>query len=157
MSRNLTTSARSAIHAAETGEAFLILLTFTHASLEEPIRVSSDTVNTLSRGDTYAAYPFDLTLPDDGEGRSPRARLVIDNVDRQIMMTVRSLATAPVLKIEIVRASDPDTVEAVFHDFTLRDVTYDSKSIEGELSIEDFTAEPYPAGMFTPSLFPGLF
>lgn len=157
MSRSLSSSAKTALNAAETGEAFIILLTFTHGSLASPIRVSSDDVNTVSRGETFAAYPFELVLPDDGEGRSPRARLVIDNVDRQIMEAIRSLQSAPVLLIEIVRAAAPDTVEAVFHDFRLQNVTYDSRAIEGDLSIEDFTAEPYPAASFSPSYFPGIF
>lgn len=157
MSRNLSTGARQAIFAAESGEAFIILLTFTHESLATPIRVGSDSVDTVSRGQAYIAYPFDLTLPDDDEGRAPRARLVIDNVDRQIVATLRNLATSPVLTLEIVRAAAPDLVEAVFHDFRLRNVRYDSHVIEADLTIEDFTAEPYPAGSFCPSLFPGIF
>lgn len=157
MSRNLSTGARQAIFAAESGEAFIILLTFTHESLASPIRVGSDSVDTVSRGQAYIAYPFDLTLPDDDEGRAPRARLVIDNVDRQIVATLRNLATSPVLTLEIVRAAAPDVVEAVFHDFRLRNVRYDSHVIEADLTIEDFTAEPYPAGSFCPSLFPGIF
>lgn len=157
MSRNLSAGARQAIFAAESGEAFIILLTFTYESLAAPIRVGSDSVDTVSRGQAYIAYPFDLTLPDDDEGRAPRARLVIDNVDRQIVATLRNLATSPVLTLEIVRAAAPDVVEAVFHDFRLRNVRYDSHVIEADLTIEDFTAEPYPAGSFCPSLFPGIF
>ncbi len=157
MSRNLSASARQAIFAADSGEAFVILLTFTHASLAEPIRVSSDAVDTVSRGHIYVAYPFELTLPDDDESRAPRARLIIDNVDRQIVAVLRELTTSPVLTLEVVRASEPDVVEAVFHDFRLRNVRYDSHVIEADLTIEDFTAEPYPAGSFCPSLFPGIF
>ena len=157
MSRNLSASTRQAIFAADSTDAFVILLTFEHDSLIEPIRVSSDSEDTVSRGQAYIAYPFDLTLPDDDEGRAPRARLVIDNVDRQIVATLRNLATSPVLTLEIVRAAAPDMVEAVFHDFRLRNVRYDSHVIEADLTIEDFTAEPYPAGSFCPSLFPGIF
>lgn len=157
MSRPLSAPAKTALHGAETGEAFLILLTLSHESLAESLRVSSDAVNTLSRGQTFVSYPFDLTLPADEEGRSPRAHLVIDNIDRQIIAAIRGLASSPSLMIEIVRAAAPDTVEAVFHDFRLVNVVYDSHLIDGELTIEDFTAEPYPAATFSPSLFPGIF
>lgn len=157
MSRNLSAGTRQAMHAAESDDAFLILLTFDHADLTSPIRVSSDAVETVSRGMSFAAYPFDLSLPDDEEDKAPRARLAIDNVDRQIVATLRQLQSSPVLTIEIVRAADPDTVEAVFHDFRLRNVRYDSRLIQAELTIEDFTAEPYPAASFSPSLFPGIF
>lgn len=157
MSRAISSTTRQAFYGAETGEAFLILLSFAHADLIEPIRVSSDAVDTSSRGNLFVAYPFDLTLPDDDEQHAPRARLIIDNVDRQIVGVLRKLATSPVVTLEIVRAAAPDTVEAVFHDFRLRNVRYDSTRIEAELTIEDFTAEPYPAASFAPSLFPGMF
>lgn len=157
MSRNLSTGTRQALFAGDSAETFIILLTFTHDGLAEPIRVCSDAADIVSRGSAYVAYPFELTLPDDDESRAPRARLVIDNVDRQIVATLRGLATSPVLTLEIVRAAEPDVVEAVFHDFRLRNVRYDSHVIEADLTIEDFTAEPYPAGSFCPSLFPGIF
>lgn len=157
MTRTVSTTAKAALFAPQTGEAFLILLTLSHADLAVPIRVSSDAVNTTSRGDLFIAYPFDLTLPDDEEQRPPRARLVIDNVDRQIVATIRTLQSAPTLLIEIIRANDPDTVEAKFSDFKLFDITYDSQVITADLTLEDFTAEPYPAATFSPSLFPGLF
>lgn len=157
MSRDLTSLTRQAIYAAETGDAFLILLTIDHDDLEQPIRVTSDAVETESRGDTFTPFPFDLILPDDLDDRSPRARLVIDNIDRQIVMAVRNLSSSPNVLIEIVRAADADTVEAQFVDFKLTTVAYDVHKVEGNLTIEDFTAEPFPAAVFSPSLFPGLF
>lgn len=157
MSRNISPQARSALYAPQTGDVFLILLTLSHSDLDEPIRVSSDSVGTVSRGDTYVAYPFHLTLPDDSEGRAPRARLIIDNIDRLIISTLRRIQTAPRLRIDIVRHAAPDVVEAVFDDFRLANVIYDSQSISCDLAIEDFTSEPYPSSTFCPSLFPGLF
>lgn len=157
MSRSVSSLTQQAIHAAETDEAFFVLLTLDHESLAAPIRVTSDAVDTVSNGETYIAYPFSLSLPDDDDSRAPRARLVIDNIDRQIVLAVRSLESAPVVTIHIVRAGDPDTVEASFTDFKLINVTYDAEVVEGELSVEDFTTEPFPAHVFSPSLFPGLF
>ena len=157
MSRSISASSRQALYAPESGEAFLVLLTLSHTSLPQPIRVTSDAVTTTSRGNSFMPFPFDLVLPDDQENRSPRARLVIDNVDRQIVQAVRSLSTAPTALIEIVRAASPDTVEAQFVDFKLTNVTYDALRVEGDLTLEDFTAEPFPSAIFSPSLFPGLF
>ena len=157
MSRAVSSLTRQALYAAETGEAFLILLTLGHASLTQPIRVTSDAVTTASRGNDFAPFPFDLLLPDDQDNRSPRARLVIDNVDRQIVEAVRSLSSAPAVLIEIIRAAAPDTVEAQFVDFKLTNVAYDAQRVEGFLTIEDFTAEPFPAATFSPGAFPALF
>lgn len=157
MSRSLSSQSLAALHAPQTGDAFLVLLTIRHAELPQPIRVTSDAVDTQSRGDTFTAFPFELSLPDDEDNRAPRARLVIDNIDRTIVRAVRSLTSSPVVLIEIVRAASPDTVEAKFEDFRFTDISYDSRAVEGDLTIEDFTAEPYPAASFSPSLFPGLF
>ncbi|MCK4945412.1 MAG: DUF1833 family protein [Alphaproteobacteria bacterium] len=157
MSRTVSSLTRQALYAAETGEAFLILLTLDHVSLSTPIRVTSDSVETTSRGNVFAAFPFELVLPDDQDNVSPRARLVIDNIDRQIVQAVRTLSSAPTVFIEIVRAESADSVEAQFVDFKLTNVSYDSHRVEGVLTIEDFTAEPFPAATFSPSLFPGLF
>ena len=49
MSRDLSLTAKQAINAPETGEAFIILLTIDHPSLSAPIRVSSDAVRSEER------------------------------------------------------------------------------------------------------------
>lgn len=157
MSRSLSSLTRRALHAAETAEAFLLLLTLGHEDLATPLRVSSDAVDTVSRGQTFAAYPFALILPDDRDGQPPRARLAIDNVDRQIVRAARRLPSALAVTLDIVRAADPDTVEAQFVDFKLTNIAYDAGRVEGDLTVEDFTAEPFPAATFAPGLFPGLF
>lgn len=157
MSRSISSATRQAFYAGETGETFLVLLTLSHAGMEAPIRVTSDAVTTVSRGNSFVPFPFDLILPDDEDNRAPRAKLVIDNVDRQIVQAVRGLSSAPTVLIEIIRAAAPDTVEAQFVDFRLTNVSYDAQRVEGVLTIEDFTAEPFPAATFSPGLFPGLF
>ncbi len=157
MSRSVSNITRDAIYSQETGEAFLILLTIDHNNLTSPIRVSNDAVDTVSRGNNFISFPFELKLPDDQENAAPKARLVIDNIDRQIVSAVRNISSTANVLIEIVRAADPDTVEAQFIDFKLINVTYDAQRVEGDLTIEDFTAEPFPAASFSPSLFPALF
>ena len=157
MSRDISTEALQAINAAETADAFIILLTIAHDNLEAPLRVSSDAADTISRGNSFTAFPFELTLPDDEDNKPPRARLIIDNIDRSIVRAVRNLASSPRVTIEIIRAADPDVVEATFQDFRFTNISYDAKVVEGDLTLEDFTAEPYPGASFSPSLFPGLF
>jgi hypothetical protein len=157
MSRCLSGATRQSLHAAETGDAFLILLTLSHGDLAEPIRVTSDAVTTISRGDRFAPFPFEIILPDDLDNRAGGARLAIDNIDRQIVRAVRNLSSAPSVLIEIIRAAAPDVVEAQFIDFKLTHVSYDAARVEGDLTIEDFTAEPFPSAIFSPGLFPGLF
>lgn len=158
MSRNPSAAFKRAIFASQTGEAFLLLITIEHASLAAPIRATSDAVNTVSNGSTFVPYPFRLELASEGEDASPRIRLQIDNVDRQIVQALREAGnTAPEVTVQVVLGSDPDTIEAFFPDFRLRAATYDMLVVDAELVLEDYTTLPYPYVTFTPSRFPGLF
>lgn len=157
MSRTLTSATLSAIYAQETDQVFIILLEIDHVSLVEPIRVAGNTENITSNGDLFIAYPFEISLPNDDVEDSAKIRLRIDNVDRSIIQSLRSIASPPTLKLMVVRAEAPDTVEFQYEAFELRDAFYDALVIEGTLTLESFLFEPYPAEKFTPSDFPGLF
>lgn len=157
MTRATTLTLREAVYGQETGETFIVLLTLDHDDLANPIRVSSDAVDTTSNGNSYTAFPFDLKLPNDEEESVPTARLTIDNVSREIVQAVRTVTGPVEVTMQLVLASDPDTVEADFPDFQLRDVKYDALVVEGQLSLESFAQEPWPAGRFTPADFAGLF
>ncbi len=156
MSRTLSTTGLKAIFAQEISEVFAILLTITHPDLEMPIYVSSDAVDTVSRGQVYTALPFDLTLPDENDLHMPRAYLTIDNVGRVLMAPIRQMNAPADVKIEIIRVSEPDFVEIAFPDFKLTNIRYDAAKIQGKLSLEVFASQPYPAGIFAPSEFTGL-
>jgi hypothetical protein len=156
MSRTLSPAARRSANAAETDEVWLVLLTFTHASLEEPLRFVNNYASVESRGDLFIAFPFEIELPgEDAEGLTD-ARIRIDNIDRQIVRAVREMAEPPDVTIEIVLASQPDTVEAAFDGLVMRDVGYDAVMVTGVLRFEQIMQEPVTLQM-TPSRLPGLF
>ncbi len=157
MSRSVSDTFKIAVNAPQTGECPILLVTIDHADLTSPIRVSSDGVDTVSRTNTFTACPFRLALPSDSDERPPRAALEVDNVDRAQVQAIRSITGAPTVLMEIVLASDPDTVEASFPDFELKRADYDRLAVSGELSLENFLGEPYPAAKFTPADFPGVF
>ena len=154
---NVSTAFKQAVNAQETGQAFIILLTIDHPDFTVPIRVSSDGVNTESRMDTFIAFPFDLRLPNDSEDSPPRAKLVIDNVSREIILALRAINSPPTILMELVLSSNPDQVERDFPDFELAKVDYDAFTVSGDLTQEPFLNEPYPGDGFIPSKFPGLF
>lgn len=157
MSRNISATGKQALFSQETSEVFLILITIDHADLAQPIRVTSDSVDTVSRGNTFVAFPFELDLPTDTFDAPPRARLTIDNIDRQIVQAVRDISSPAEVLMEIILASAPDNVEVSFPDFKLSNVNYDALTVSGDLIVEDFSAEPYPARVFGPADFPGIF
>ncbi len=69
---------------------------------------------------------------------------------------MRLADSGPTIVMEVVRGSDPDTVEASFPDFRLLSAEYDALFVEGELGLE-LNGEPFPSASFDPARFPGLF
>lgn len=156
MARTLSGTALASIHAQETGEVWLVLLTISHPSMATPIRVVNNNEDITSRGALYQAFPFDIVLPGEDPDGITKAVLRFDNVERTAITAIRSLTSPPSVTIEVILASAPDTVEIAFGGLTLRNVTYDAVQVEGELLFESLWTEPITVTM-TPSRFPGLF
>jgi hypothetical protein len=155
---SLSTTALQAAYSSETGTAFIILLTLSHPSIPIPIRVTSDSVITVSRGNTFISYPFMVTLPSDDADQIPQATLVIDNVDRAIVTSLRQIGMVPAnLLIEIVTSNLPDTVEFSSGSLTLREVEGDGVSVSGTLKFEEILGEAFPGDSVTPATLPGVF
>jgi hypothetical protein len=156
MARSLSSTAIASANAQQTDEVWLVLLTIAHPSLATPIRVVNNNESIVSRGQTYQWFPFEIELPGEDVDSPSRARLRIDNVDRTIVNTIRSISTPPTVTLEVVLASAPNVVEVSFSGLSLREVDYDAMSVTGELVFESIFTEPVTLTM-TPARFPGLF
>lgn len=154
--RALSPAALQSAFAQETEEVWLVLLTMTHASLPDSLRFVSNFASVTSRGQVYIAFPFEIEFPDQDADNSGEARVTIDNVDRQIVQTIRDISSPPEVTLEVVMASSPDVVEAQFTGMVLRNVEYDAARVRGTLRFEDIMTEPVSVQM-TPARFPGLF
>lgn len=154
---SISTELKELLYAEEMDEALIVLVTLEHEELPTPLRVTSDGQDTVSRGETYVYCPFNMKLAIDDPQQPPKASIEISNVDREIVQALRSIRSAVQVTIEIVRSGDLDTVEVSFPNFLLTSATYDALTVSGELNMEDFSQEPYPAGKYTPSKFPGMF
>lgn len=155
--RTLSSTALQSMFSEETDEIYVVLITIDHEELPAPIRVCSDSIDTMSRGNNYISYPFEFSLPTDLEEGPPSASITVDNVHRDLTNSLRMITSPATFTIEIVRASDPDTLESSFLPLKMRSVKVDALTISGELTTDDDTAEPFPYRSFTPSSFPGLF
>jgi hypothetical protein len=152
----LSSIAITEISAQECETAWLVLLTISHPDLPVPIRVTSDAVATTSSGNVYTAFPFDITLPEDIEGRAPQARLSIDNTSQEIIAALRGLITPPTISIYIVRADAPDIIERQWSGLEWRTSQYNLGIITGTLTVEDLSTEEFPYVTFD-GRFKGLF
>lgn len=156
MPRSLSLAAVADMFSQEVGVAYLVLVTITHPDLTETLRVTSDNVDTISRGNTFVSYPFNLAMPTDTPDAPPRTVITIDNVSRKIADALRSIVDAAKLTIECVRSTALDTVEFSYDEFLLTNVKGDVFQVSGDLGIEDITAKPFPAKTYNPARFQGL-
>jgi len=137
-------------------DLYLVLLTIEHPDLDSPIHVVNNTVNVISNGITYVAFPFEIALPESPENSPPRAELTISNVSREIGQAIRQVGSPPSVTIAVIRQATPDVIEALHVGMKLTGVTYDVQQVSGQLVREDFTTEPYPAMTYSPAEFRGL-
>jgi len=157
MPRNLSVTAKRAIFDQFTDEVFLLLLKIEHSDLPAPILLVQGFEEVNHNGETYIPFPFKIGLPNQHSDQLSRVTLLIDNIDRAILFAIRQITTPPSVSLNIVLASDPETVEAGPFLFTWRETTYTSAILEAKLDFEDTLNEQFPAASFTPSRFPALF
>jgi len=165
--RAISLNLRQEMFAQESGEVLIFLLTISHASLTTPIRLTTDPTErkstdplvyrTMSRGEEFLYAGVDITIPDEQDRSPPASKLTVENVTRGLVPLARSIATPPSIKIEVVAASDLDTVEMTWPALDMSNLQYDAGQLVFDLTMDSLVTEPYPSGSFNPASFRGLF
>jgi len=163
--RTIPLSALQSMFALSAEEFPILLVTIARGA--DVIRISSDPTErisedplaygTISNGEPFIYFPFELTLPADKAESVPRMRIRIENVSGEIGWWLRSSTTKPVVTVQIVSSGDLDTAIASFPEFDLSSFSGGSMTIEGILMLSNLEKEPFPAGTFNTIYFPGLF
>jgi hypothetical protein len=136
--------------------AWLALLTIT-APGETPLYVVNNSEPIVSRGITFAPYPFTVQLPQDDTDSLPSVTLTIANLDAAIIEFVRQSIDPPTIVIELVTSQYPDVVEKSLSFLKLASVSYDAMQLTGTLNVDNFLTQRFPGEGYVPSLYPGLF
>lgn len=175
MSRLNTLSATAirAMHAQETQEELILLVTITDPTdFQNPIRLCDNYIDrlnslstdseiiygTTSRGEDYVFLPLEIGLPQEQETGLGQCSLKLSYVTQEAISLIREKLSEPTaVIIELVLASSPNTVEAAFTGFSITSATYNADEITLDLSMVSLSREPFPCFNFTPSSFPGLF
>jgi len=156
---------RREIHAQESGDTLVALVTIDHATLSEPVRVCSSTAQDLpvagrkgivSNGVEYIHYPFEMEPPSDEGGQPLRATLTIDNVDRLLVEEIGNLTSPPTVTIQAVLESQPDVVEVNFENLEILQAKWDVLRVRGDLVQTTIENEMYAGPKMTASDFPAL-
>lgn len=170
---------RKAAQDQQTAENVVILVTITHETLAEPLRLSTDATVRLSTDplkygtrskllgstaptgelDTAADFLFVLmaaVIPEDREQGITSTEIVLENVDSGMIDVARELKTPARVDFAVVLASTPDYVDFEWTDLRTISVDYDEVSISVAVSREDVMGVACPFGHMTKSRFPGL-
>lgn len=170
----LPISARRERDAASSQAAEVMLFQFEHATLSEPLRVSSDPTERLSteplaygtrstwNGADPITQPYrfvtaSASLPSDLEDGASPAQFVLDNVDRRIGDVLRQITGQAVVHIAVVYSLAPDQVDQEIRNLRLMDAQGDTSQITLTISREPIEDERFPTARFTKDRFPGLF
>jgi len=146
---SLSSVAIQSAQALETSEVWLLLMEIDHTDLDDPFYLVNNRESVTHDGTEYLAYPFSVVLSQDDGEHLPKVRLTIDNVDRALVETIRSISDSPSVNIKLVLASQPDTIELEIADLILREVEYDAFSITGTLYADDILNSRYPRDKIT--------
>lgn len=156
--KNISNTLIEAIYKQHTDEVLLLLITLSSDDLSYDLRFVNNGPggDITSRGNVYTAFPFEASLPNDEETGLPSVKISIDNVSQDIIDEVRSITSPITVSMEVILASDPDTVEDGPYDLTLREVGWDMMKIDGTIQGDDILNQRY-GEQFTPDIAPGLF
>lgn len=155
MPRVFSPQAVEALMAQNTAQAFILLVTFSHGS--DVFHACLNTEPITSRGVEYTPTYFNFQLPEVSEAAPSSCQIIVDNVDQRMVDLLRRITTPIQVKIEMVLGSQPDVVEMTLEDLVMRNVTWDSQHINGKLEIEDMLNSKFPAYLYEPRTFPGIF
>lgn len=160
MSRVLSQAAVASAFAQTTAQVWVILLRiYKPAAPAANYYYVNDWTNATYGGNTYTAWPFEVALPESGDGRPPDLKLKIDNVDRTLIAVLRA-QTAPVyayISVGMASGGAVSAIEAGPFMFTMREISYDALSIEATLTYERVYDEQFPGHCMTPHYCPALF
>lgn len=156
----MTVSAATAkqLHKVDDAQGLLTLLKITHANWAAPVCLVADTRNLVTLGDTYIGIPFTVTLPNDKAKESPRARLQIDNVGRDLTSVFEQLPAGATLMatLRVVHRSTPTVVDYEFA-APLTGVHTDMGKLTASMGWDDAMRRAAVNIRFDPSTAPGLF
>lgn len=85
------------------------------------------------------------------------AKLTIAGFDSQLEEAVDAATDAPSVTVQLVRPSDPDTVEMAINAARMVEAEIDGPTATGTIRPRDFSTEPATKNSYVPSEFPGLF
>lgn len=157
MANALSSQLLAQLYGQESNDPFLALLTLSHEDFTSDIYLVNNTVDVVSRGKTFLAFPFRFRFPvDDGE-TVREFSIDFDNVGLDLIPSIRSVTSEISVKLELVLASLPNDVQITQQDLKIQKIDYNATKISAKLIFDDFLNTQMTSEIYAPSSYPGLF
>lgn len=157
MSNVLTPQLIAQLLSQESDDPFLTLLTLEHEDFVAPIRLVNNSVDILSRTNTFMAFPMRITFPAD-DGETARVfKIEFDNVSLALVEQMRTVLTPITVTLEMILASMPDAVQMSQGELKIQNITYNSSKISATIVLDTFLNTEVTSERYIPQNFPGLF
>lgn len=157
MSNQLSPELLAQLYSQESNDPFLTLITLSHPSFPQDIRLVNNTENVTSNGLEFIAFPMKIVLPrDDGE-TNREVTIEFDNVSLELMTELRTVTTFIDVKLEMVLASIPDAVQMSFEELKIQSINYNKTRVSARLFMDSFLNTEISSEKYTPSNYPGIF
>lgn len=157
MRSTLSEQMRAAMHAQETAEVILPLVTLSQAGWDEDIRIVPNTQPITHQGDEFQPLGFDVALPDEEAEGVPVISWVADNTDRNLVLALRTVTGAVEARIVWVLADTPDNIEIGPMEVEMRAAEYDASTIRGTMGVEPILEKQFGHMILNPKNAPALF
>ena len=137
-------------------QAYLFLMTIEDPESSTILRVVNNLEDVESRGETYTAFPFEVTLPPDTGSAPAGVRVTTFNVGRELMEILRGTFNPPKVKLELVLSGDTSIVEKSIDFMVLRNLEYNIDSVTFTLNSSSIFARKTCNGIYSQNEFPAL-
>lgn len=155
--RELTPAAVAANNAQETGEVYLPMTVFTSDTWDDPVRFVRNGEDVTHQGDVFNSFPFDITLPDEGEESNGVVDWIAVNVGDELLDSIRALTGPLKGSVFWILASDPDNKVLGPYDLEIRGIEYDALKITGSMTVEPILDAVFGSMSMDGTNAPGLF
>jgi len=137
---------------------YITLIDIWHKELGTVLHFCNNTVDITYDGDVYTAASFTFDPPDNKSGESGSSKLSICIVDQQLIGIMLSLSSPPSLMAHTILNTSENVAEKLEEwEFKLRNISWDSLVMTGDLIYETYLDTAVPSKTFDLEHFPGCF
>ena len=158
MARTFSDSYHQTVNKVSAEEFPIVLAMIEHDDLASPIRVVNDRADIVSNGETFTRFAFRFERPNDPENGIPEARIVMDNVGRELMQWIELAdwnKPTTFTMMQVMRSA-PDDIEYEIV-MALEDIRASQTSVSAKLGFEDLLSVPAVRLNYNPTPAGGLF